>query len=158
MMETKLKILNRYRISDGIRAISRDMQLSRNTVRDIIRKDGSQTMFYARKVHPYPALGEHLESLEKLFRDNKTAKAKRTMRQLFEELQTLGYSGSESAVCRYSAKWKKQDQPLPPSACVPLSFGIGEAYQFDWSTDKVLLDNELVTVKVAHFVYVIQGC
>ena len=151
-METKLKILNRHRSGDGIRAISRDMQLSRNTVRDIIRKDGSQTMSYARTSRPYPALGEHLESLEKLLRDNKTARPKRTIRQLFEELQTLGYSGSESAVCRYAAKWKKQDQPLPPSTCVPLSFGLGEAYRFDWSTDKVLPDNELVTVKVAHFV------
>ena len=56
-METKLKILNRHRNGDGIRAISRDMRLSRNTVRDIIRKDGSQTMSYARKVQPYPALG-----------------------------------------------------------------------------------------------------
>ena len=151
-METKLKILNRHRNGDGIRAISRDMRLSRNTVRDIIRNDGSQTMSYARKVQPYPALGEHLESLEKLLRDNKTARPKRTIRQLFEELQTLGYGGSESAVCRYAAKWKKQDQALPVAACVPLSFGLGEAYQFDWSTDKVLLDDEIVTVKVAHFV------
>jgi hypothetical protein len=35
--------------------------------------------------------------------------------------------------------------------CIPLSFAPGEAYQFDWSTDKVIIGDEVVEVKVAHF-------
>ena len=35
-MESKRKILVRYRRGDGIRAISRELNISRNTVRDII--------------------------------------------------------------------------------------------------------------------------
>jgi len=33
---------------------------------------------------------------------------------------------------------------------VPLSFAPGEAYQFDWSHEVVLLSGVTVTVKVAH--------
>ncbi|MDA0781165.1 MAG: IS21 family transposase [Rickettsiales bacterium] len=33
-----------------------------------------------------------------------------------------------------------------------MSFAPGEAYQFDWSTDKIIINGEIVTVKVAHFV------
>jgi hypothetical protein len=33
---------------------------------------------------------------------------------------------------------------------VPLSFAPGEAYQFDWSHEVVLLDGVSVIVKVAH--------
>src|SRR5271165_2413392 len=36
------------------------------------------------------------------------------------------------------------------SAYVPLSFAPGEAYQFDWSHDIVVMDGVTTTVKVAH--------
>ena len=36
------------------------------------------------------------------------------------------------------------------AAFVPLSFDPGEAYQFDWSHEVVLIDDVTVTVKVAH--------
>jgi hypothetical protein len=35
-------------------------------------------------------------------------------------------------------------------AYVPLSFAPGEAYQFDWSHEVVLINGTTVTVKVAH--------
>ena len=35
-------------------------------------------------------------------------------------------------------------------AYVPLSFAPGEAYQFDWSHEIVLINGATVTVKVAH--------
>ena len=35
-------------------------------------------------------------------------------------------------------------------AYVPLSFAPGEAYQFDWSHEVVVLNGTTVTVKVAH--------
>ena len=41
-------------------------------------------------------------------------------------------------------------QEASASAHVPLSFDPGEAYQFDWSHDIVLIDDIITTVKVAH--------
>ena len=36
------------------------------------------------------------------------------------------------------------------AAYVPLSFAPGEAYQFDWSHEVVVIDGATTTVKVAH--------
>jgi transposase len=94
----------------------------------------------------------HRETLEKLLRDNVRAKPKRTTKALFESLQNSGYDGSYSAVSRYAANWNKRMSCVSPTACVPLYFAPGEAYQFDWSAEKVLLDGEIVCVKVAHFI------
>ena len=152
IMETKRKILNRYRRGENIRSISRDLNLSRNTVRSVLRASGSVSASYVRAEQPYPTLGEHIESLEKLLRENKSAKPKRNAKQLFEELQLSGYQGSYSSVGRYIAKWKKLTFTVSPSACVPLWFAPGEAYQFDWSSDNVIINDEILLVKVAHFV------
>jgi hypothetical protein len=85
-------------------------------------------------------------------RDNVHARPKRKAQQIFEALQDLGYGGSYSAVGRYVAKWNKRAAVVSRAACVPLYFGPGEAYQFDWSSEKVLLGGEMVSVKVAHFI------
>jgi len=151
IMETKLKIRNLHRKGEGIRAISRDLNLSRNTVRSIIRIEGSPAASYERARQPYPALGEHIETLEKLLRENKTAKPKRNAKHLFEELQNSGYQGSYSSVGRYIARWKTRSSIASPSACIPLSFAPGEAYQFDWSQEHLSINDEIIAVKVAHF-------
>ncbi len=152
IMETKRKILNRYRRGEKIRAISRDMNLSRNTVRSVIRCEGTPRTSYERKTQPYPALGEYVETLEKLLRDNARARPKRTAKQIFELLQVSGYTGSYSSVGRYIASWNKRIASERSAACIPLYFAPGEAYQFDWSSEKVILNGEIISVKVAHFI------
>ena len=44
-MESKRKILNRHRGGEAIRSISRELNVSRNTVREIIRSDRSTVSF-----------------------------------------------------------------------------------------------------------------
>lgn len=151
-MESKRKILTRHRIGESIRSISRDLNISRNTVRDIVRSDQPPSASYSRVSQPHFSLGCYIEQLEKLLRENKLARPKRTIRHLFDELQLSGYAGSYSAVGRYAAKWRERSSGVSPVACVPLSFAPGEAYQFDWSTDKLMINGEILTVKVAHFV------
>ena len=150
-MESKRKILVRYRRGEGIRAISRELNISRNTVRDIIRSQDNIKSEYIRTIQPAPKLGDYNEKLEKMLRDNKQTKPQKTGKALFEELKTYGYQGSYSAVSRYISTWK-QKNGVNISACIPLYFAPGEAYQFDWSSDKVILAEEIVSVKVAHFV------
>ena len=151
-MESKRKILNRYRRGEKIRGISREMNISRNTVRQIIRNPGALSDVYERKVQPLRALGDYVEKLEKLLRDNVNARPKRTGKQIFESLQACGYKGSYSAVRSYITKWEARASSVRHTACIPLHFGSGEAYQFDWSSEKVSIDGEVVSVKVAHFI------
>jgi transposase len=72
------------------------------------------------------------------------------MIRLFEELQALGYQGGYDAVRRYAKTWSREHASQTASAYVPLSFAPGEAYQFDWSHEIVVLDGATVTLKAAH--------
>ena len=54
-METKRKILVKYRNGEKIRQISREAQISCNTIRGIIRNKEQIKEGYERKVQPYPA-------------------------------------------------------------------------------------------------------
>jgi transposase len=71
--------------------------------------------------------------------------------RIFEALHELGYEGSYDAVRRYAKKWLAGRGSTTAEAYVPLSFAPGEAYQFDWSHEIVLMNGVTVTVKVAHF-------
>jgi len=53
-------------------------------------------------------------------------------------------------VRRYARGWAQSRASTPAAAFVPLSFAPGEAYQFDWSHEVVLIGGTTVTVKVAH--------
>jgi Mu transposase-like protein len=45
---------------------------------------------------------------------------------------------------------RRKPEPAPAQAGVPLSFAPGEAYQFDWSHEIVLIAGVTTTIKVAH--------
>jgi len=63
----------------------------------------------------------------------------RSSRKLFEELRSEGYEGSYDAVRRYVKFWKESHRSKLSSAYVPLVFGRGESFQFDWSEEVVEL-------------------
>ncbi len=73
-----------------------------------------------------------------------------TLVRIFEELQGLGFDGSYAAVRRYAVSWRQKHSSATASAFVPLTFAPGEAYQFDWSHEIVVLSGVTTTVKVAH--------
>ena len=73
-----------------------------------------------------------------------------TLVRLFEELRGFGYDGSYDAVRRYAKSWRKERGVALAQAYVPLTFAPGEAYQFDWSHEIIVLNGATVTVKVAH--------
>lgn len=69
---------------------------------------------------------------------------------MFEELRGQGYDGSYDAVRRYSKSWAKERGAVTAQAFVPLSFAAGEAYQFDWNHEIVVIRGVTTFVKVAH--------
>jgi transposase len=73
-----------------------------------------------------------------------------TLIRVFEELRALGYEGGYDAVRRYARRWGEHHASSTAEAYVPLTFAPGEAYQFDWSHEIVVIDGVTTTVKVAH--------
>ena len=134
-----------------IKAIARELRLARGTVRRIVRS-GETAPIYERKEQPQPKLGAFVEQLDKLLEAN-MAKPKRerlTTKRLTEQLKEAGYTGGYDAVRRYAQRWRQEHAAASASAFVPLIFAPGEAYQFDWSHEIVILDGVTTEVKVAH--------
>ncbi|MEY9643678.1 transposase [Bradyrhizobium japonicum] len=107
---------------------------------------------YERETQPLPKMGAWSAELDRLLAGNesKAARERLTLIRLFEELRGLGYAGGYDAVRRYARRWSKERGTSTASAYVPLSFAPGEAYQFDWSHEVVLLSGTTVMVKAAH--------
>src|SRR5213082_2221461 len=134
-----------------IKEIARDLKVSRNTVRKVLRS-GETSFEYEREVQPRPKLGRWTSELDTLLVDNatKAAREQLTLIRIFETLHERGYDGGYDAVRRYARRWAKERGETTAAAYVPLSFAPGEAYQFDWSHEVVLLSGVTVIVKVAH--------
>ena len=135
----------------AIKEIARDLKISRNTVRKVLRSNAT-SFEYERGHQPRPKLGPWRDELETLLLANegKAARERLTLIRIFEALCGLGYDGSYDAVRRYAKTWRQGRGTATAQAFVPLSFAPGEAYQFDWSHEIVLLSGTTVTVKVAH--------
>src|SRR5271163_1706370 len=135
----------------SIKEIARDLRISRNTVRRILRS-GETSFSYEREVQPRPRLGRWKADLDRMLTTNasNTTRERLTLIRLFEELRALGYEGGYDAVRRYARTWSREHASQTAAAFVPLSFAPGEAYQFDWSHEIVVMSGVTVTVKVAH--------
>ena len=135
----------------SIKEIARDLNISRNTVRKVLRS-GETAFSYEREVQPRPKLGRWKAEIDRLLGANveSTARERLTLIRIFEELRVLGYDGGYDAVRRYARSWSRAHAHQTAAAYVPLSFAPGEAYQFDWSHEIVVLSGVTVTVKVAH--------
>ena len=135
----------------SVREIARRLHVSRKTVRKAIEaEDGAFS--YERGVQPMPRLGAHIAELERLLEENerKPRRERLTLMRLYEALRSLGYQGGYDAVRRHARRWQRVEAGRTATAFVPLSFNPGEAYQFDWSHEIVVIGGVVMTVKVAH--------
>jgi transposase len=135
----------------AIKEIARDLRVSRNTVRKVVRS-GETSFTYDRDVQPRPKLGQWTAELDALLAEDvaKAAREQRTLIRIFEDLRGRGSAGGYDAVRRYARRWSKARGHSVAAAYVPLTFAPGEAYQFDWSHEVVLLRGVTVIVKAAH--------
>ncbi|MBP6767711.1 MAG: IS21 family transposase [Reyranella sp.] len=152
IVETIAKIRRAY-FGHGqpIKAICRDLGVSRKVVRKVIRSQATEFR-YEREAQPHPKIGPWSDKLDQLLvaNEGKASRERLTLIRLFEELRGWGYVGGYDAVRRYARRWSKERGATTATAYVPLSFAPGEAYQFDWSHEVVLLNGVTVTVKAAH--------
>src|SRR3954454_18079171 len=152
VVETIGRIRRAYFVQDkSIKAICRELHVSRKVVRKVLRSDATEFR-YERDAAPTPRLGAGGEQLDRLLAANeaKPGRERLTLVRIFEALRGLGYEGGYDAVRRYARTWRRGQVSASAAAYVPLSFAPGEAYQFDWSHEVVLIGGTTVTVKVAH--------
>jgi transposase len=152
VVETIGKIRRAYLVQGKpIKAISRELKVSRKVIRKVLRTGATQ-FEYERSVQPRPKIGPWQGDLDSLLSANegKPARERLTLIRVFEELRGLGYAGGYDAIRRYAKAWRRERSAATAAAYVPLSFAPGEAYQFDWSHEIVVIGGVTTTVKVAH--------
>src|SRR6267154_1614917 len=152
IVETIAKIRRAFFVQGkSIKAICRELRVSRKVVRKVIRSEATEFR-YEREAQPLPKIGPWTDQLDELLLANegKAARERLTLIRLFEELRGRGYGGGYDAVRRYAGRWSTERGHSTAAAYVPLTFEPGEAYQFDWSHEIVLLNGVTVTVKAAH--------
>src|ERR1700692_1866873 len=152
VVETVAKIRRAYFVQGkAIKAICRELRVSRKVVRKVLRSEATEVR-YEREEQPLPRIGPGQEALDQLLAANeaKPSRERLTLIRVFEELRGRGYEGGYDAVRRYARGWQRDRASTSVEGYVPLSFAPGEAYQFDWSHEIVLINGTTVTVKVAH--------
>jgi len=133
-----------------IREISRSLKVSRKVVRKAIRSP-AVAFAYIRHRQVQPQLGSFVERLDQLLEENvkRSARERLTARRLHELLRDEGYAGAYDSVQRHVRDWRRSHGKTD-AVFIPLWFAPGEAYQFDWSHETVVLDGTTTEIKVAH--------
>jgi transposase len=139
-----------FRDGKSVREIVRRTGLSRNTVRTWLRAPAQKEPRYRRtaqagKLTPFQAVLVQALKADAL----RPKKERRTGLALYREIQAAGYSGGYSRVTDFIRAWR-QGSGGAPTAFVPLTFEPGEAFQFDWSEEGVIVGGIYYKAQVAH--------
>lgn len=146
--------IRRMHIRDGLslREIARQTGLSRNTLRRWLRQ--------AEVVEPkYPArknksvLDPWADQLRQWLQtdSHRTKRERRSALALYQAIRAQGYPGSYNRVCAFVRRWRVEAATAPKRAAyVPLSFALGEAFQFDWSVEYLFVGGLRRRLEVAH--------
>ena len=139
-----------YREHLSINEIQRRTSLSRNTIKKWLKAPSDSAVKYQRAKRPgklTPFESRLLLALEVDTRRPK--KDRRTARMLFQEIRKDGYVGGYSILCDFIRNWRNQGGQSK-SAYVPLKFTLGEAFQFDWSEEWLVIGGTHRKVLAAH--------
>lgn len=153
VLETVPRIRREHAAGKAIKAIARDLHLSRKVVRRAIRAVEVEAR-YRRSVQPLPVLGPFQARLDTLLEEDerRPRSEKLRMSRIHDLLVREGFSGSYDAVRRHASRWRqaRRHNAVDAPAFIPLLFQPGEAYQFDWSHEDVEIAGKPMRVKVAH--------
>jgi len=76
---------------------------------------------------------------------------RRTAKALYAEIKAAGYDGGYSRVTDFIREWRAgEGLSVAARAFVPLTFALGEAFQFDWSEEGLVVGGIYYRVQVAH--------
>ena len=145
--------IRRMRLRDklDISEIARRTSLSRNTIKKWLRESDSHKVKYQREsvdtvITPYAVWIDTALKTD----SHRPKRDRRTAVKLFTEIKKQGFTGSYSRVSEYVRRWRNHGGQANKAAFVPLKFNLGEAYQFDWSEEWLMVGGQIRKVLAAH--------
>ena len=134
------------------REIARMTGLSRNTVAKWLKEPSGEPPKYRRA--PVPGkLAPFIEAIKQALEadSHRPRKERRTAKALHKEIVEAGYAGGYSRLTDFIRQWRVQREGAGArKAFVPLSFELGEAFQFDWSEEPLVIGGIYRRLQVAH--------
>ena len=141
-----------FREKKSVREIVRLTSLSRNTVRKWLKAAVLEAPSYRRSEMPGKLTPFH-ESLKQALKvdAHRPRHERRTARALHAQIKLEGYGGGYSRVTDFVRAWRQgEGQSISTKAFVPLVFELGEAFQFDWSEEGLVVGGIYYRMQVSH--------
>ncbi|AMM15324.1 integrase (plasmid) [Burkholderia sp. PAMC 28687] len=141
-----------HRQDKSVREIARLTSLSRNTIRKYLKDEVPQEPKYERGVGATKLTPFHDGLIEALVVDaHRPRKERRRTWTLFEQIRAAGYEGCYSRVTDFIRAWRcAEGKSISTNAFVPLRYELGEAFQFDWSEEGLVIGGMYRKLQVAH--------
>ena len=140
-----------YRDGLALSEIERRTGITRKTIRSWLKApEGVEPKYRRRdgdtKISPYA------DRLVKMLETDarRPVRERRTALKLHAELKAQGFDGDYSRVTEFIRRWRADSGKAVVRAFVPLQFAPGEAHQFDWSEERLLIGGIWRKILVAH--------
>lgn len=150
-----LSKLRRMVRRDGlsVREASKKLGIARNTAARWLAMEEMVEPKYPKRVTAESILDPYKEQLINWLKadSHRGKRDRRTTKALFEAARALGYSGSRGPVYEFCKHWREEQLHKPRHAgFVPMSYELGEAFQFDWSCEYAFVEGLRRRLEVAH--------
>ena len=135
----------------SLHEIAKRTGLSRNTVRRWLRTPEEVQEPVYKRTPGFSKLSAYVAELEQSLKADaqRPKQNRRTARALFVQIQASGYQGGYTRVTDFIRAWRA-DAGKGIKAFVPLKFELGEAFQFDWSEEGLVVGGIYHRMQVSH--------
>jgi transposase len=151
-MEMLGKIRRMYlRDKLSLHEITKRTGLSRNTIRSWLRTTKEAAPPTYRRGTGVSKLTDFHAALEHALKadSHRIKQNRRTAKALFAQIKADGYAGGYSRVTDFIRDWRGREGKAI-HAFVPLKFDLGEAFQFDWSEEGLVIGGIYRRMQVSH--------
>ncbi|MFE1570185.1 IS21 family transposase, partial [Comamonas odontotermitis] len=134
-----LSKLRRMVLRDNVsmREAARRLGISRNTAKRYLEQPEMDEPRYPQRQSPIALIEPYKDQIIQWLKSDahRNRRERRTIDAYFQSIRAMGYSGGKTQVYTFCQRWKQEQGNVPKGiGFVPLTFEMGEAFQFDWST------------------------
>ena len=135
----------------SVRAIAKRTGLSRNTLQKWLQTPEEVKVPKYVRAQGFGKLSAFTDELELALKADalRAKKDRRTARALFAQIKASGYPGGCTRVTDFIRAWRSR-AGKDIKAFVPLKFDLGEAFQFDWSEEGMVVGGIYHRMQVSH--------
>jgi transposase len=145
--------IRRMHLRDGvsIREIVRRTGLARTTVKAWLRRVDAIEPIYTRRppIGKFDEWNAYVVSAVKA-NAQRSIRERRTVKAIYDQMRALGFEGSYSTVTLWARSIQLRQDCEHRVAYVPLSFDLGDTFQFDWSCEYAVIEGIRRRLEVAH--------